>query len=544
MAAMRRPAQEGQKPRAGNLAIEITHSDHVSLLRTVYVPSRGPTVDIGRLELQAGIRLVGLVEDLDGQPIGNASVHLIQQLAEPGVIYSGSFSEPELARTDLDGSFETRVIELGPWDVRVSAEEYPPATFSGISVLEDTSPLHFVLKKGLWIRGQVKAADTIRLKGMRVELKTTAIQRARHGTLSRPWNEVEFRFAACDEDGQFALGPLPSELAGELFDLAVTLNGSQEPTVGQPQGVPDGDAVSIRLEEPCYVEFGAFDAHTQQPVQNLVVRTGMRLVDNDRFLGRGRTIPEPLEDGRYRVRLKVDSRFTRDLSIAPAGYAIYDSAEITPRPGQILNLGDLQFEPHALDRVLVLDALTNLPIADAKVQLISSGPSESSPSSWPERVHATEGLFYLGGNTVRGRTDEMGRALLTRNQSVAYHLVVTHRAYAGQTPLPVPIASPPSEFEVRLDQGASLRIQVSNHGQPSNEVYLRQVLDDVDPSKLALLKAAGMRMNRSGVTSDDGVALFERLPPGVYRFEVDVPKRGSFSVEVGESILYNHHVEF
>lgn len=512
-------------PMAGPVALEAISPGSLPLLHSTYVPTLGPAVDVGILRMQPGLRLVGEVRDESGRGIEGAQLALVNE-AELGPIYAGSFGKRVLARTATSGAFTTDVIAPGAWVVAVSAAGHVAQTFRGE---EARDGLIFVLQSGTAIRGRVLGTEGLDPEGLAVHLVTTSAQRKSHEVLRRPWNEVEFAKAPCDEGGAFALTPIPRTLDYEMFALEVRHHGALLPLTAEGRARPGTDDVVLQVEAPFIVKFTAIDLATGGPISDVSVKIGVALADTGQLLGWQSAPSIALDGGRHRVRLQENPGRTQTLRVLPTGFESFRSAPLVPHSGGEVDFGRLEFTPQAVDVVHVVDDLTGAPVAGAEV---SVQPRHDAAEARPaERTHAGGGCF-VPVRSDTARTDESGLARLNRFPGGEAEIVVEHSAYAPRRPWPIDMGAPSTEHRLEVGQGAALRLDIEKNGQPVLGALVELADDQPQNSGGETDDAAYVPRGLSGFTKDDGTLVFDALPVGTYRFLVVEPAAAVIDVHV------------
>ncbi len=529
--------QEGSfvivNPTSGKFILEASAPGFIPMNHSVFVPTSGPEIDLGDLELSWGVRLQGVVQDERGAPVEGAKLTWIRDTPEPPLGGVARFSKPDIGRTDPAGAFATQAISAGPWTVEVSADGFVSKSFSGDSNHEATTGLVFQLDRGLFFHGRVVAGSPPSPSPLRVELITTTTQRKAHEVLRRPWNEVEFASAACDSKNEFRLGPIPASLSGETFELSVTHWGDPLSLLEPVRARPGETDLVLELEAPFLVQFEAVDARTGASLEKAEVRLSRWLLEQDHPLGNVTAVCDVQADGRWTARVKVSSQFRQSLRVRPLGYESYESAMLQPVVGGQQNLGRLLFEPQLTERVEVLDESTGVPVAGAQVQAVDAIGLSDPKATHKPRPGPQGGVFRTIVEDW-ARTDEQGLARVTRAPSREAFLIVRHRAFATCAPLPLQAAPSEAPRRVLLSSGATLVVTISRAGKPVADAYVERIVDGLESRELELLRLAGDPIHLSGQTDEAGQVRFDCLALGHYRFRVKSVESAVFDVHLDQ----------
>lgn len=509
---------------------------------TITTPER----DLGELAMDPSVILSGRVVSASGRPIENARIARLSAQGD-GFTFLGRLRGATLATTDAQGSFRIDQLAAGPWHLLVSEEEHPDLVQNGETERPGTvvNDLVFTLADGAEIRGRIVGAPP----GAAAKLLVRAVAKSgEEGTAfdNPPAFAAGPRLARCAADGTFVVKGLRKD---ENYRL-VAREQSREPFGGvrsAPVNARSGDrGVELAYQPDTALLFQVVDATTSRPVVDLDVQAG-------------RTFPLPLLDevGRPirhfpegRVRFGALPPATRGggkpgaaqdagslkLHIEAAGYQVFERADIAVLDGQDNDLGIVRLEPAPVVRVLVLDAKTKQPVADAQVSLLEEKPEEKGFRAGigiSIEDDSDDGEVFAGGTAQRARTGADGRAVVTSLPGKNARLRVRHAGHSEYRSEPIALPGKEDlEETVKLGVGGAVTVTVVD---PRGAAVSGAEIDHEGPDRSSgdlALRNAGRR------TDAEGRLAFEHLPPGSHRFRLGKGSAGGvFNVGGNHAVM-------
>jgi protocatechuate 3,4-dioxygenase beta subunit len=506
---------------------------------TVTTPER----DLGDLSMDASVILSGRVVATSGRPIEHARIARLSAQGDAFALF-GRPRGATLAETDAQGSFRVDQLSAGPWHLLVSEEDHPDLVQNGETERPGTvvNDLLFTLADGADIRGRITGAPA----GAAEKLVVRAVPKSGEEGVALdnpPAFSVGPRTARCAADGSFAVKGLRKD---EPYRL-VARDAGREPFGGARSGAVNARAgdrgVELVYQPETALVFQVVDAKNGKPVADLDVQAGraflLPLLDEV-----GRPIRH-FQDGRVRyggLTPSAGGGKTGDdasglkLRIEAAGYQVFERADIPALEGQDNDLGVVRLEPAPVVRVLVLDASTKAPVADAQVALV---PEEPETKDGRARVGVTigddedEGDLDATGSAHRARTGADGRAVVTSFPGKSAHLHVRHADHSEFRGDPIALPEKDDlEQTVSLGSGGSVSVTVVDaRGNP----VANAEVEHEGPNQ------AGEESLLSGParhTDADGKLAFDHLQPGTHRFRIGGKSgNGVFNVGGGRAVM-------
>ncbi len=505
---------------------------------TVTTPER----DLGDLAMDASVILSGRVVTTSGRPIEHAR---IARLSAQGDAFA-FFGRPRgatLAETDAQGSFRVDQLSAGPWHLLVSEEDHPDLVQSGETERPGTvvNDLLFTLADGADIRGRISGAPP----GAAEKLVVRAVPKSGEEGIAMD-NPAAFsagpRTARCAADGTFVVKGLRKDDAYKL----VARDAGREPFGGVRSSAVNARAgdrgVELLYQPETALVFQVVDAKSGKPVSDLDVQAGrsftLPLLDEV-----GRPIRH-FADGRVRYGALPPSGRGRTgddasalkLRIEAAGYQVFERSDIAALEGQDNDLGVVRLEPAPVVRVLVLDATTKAPVADAQVALV---PEEPESKDVRARVGITigddedDGDLDSTGSAHRARTGADGRAIVTSFPGKSARLRVRHSGHSEFRGEPIALSEKDDlDQTVSLGTGGSVTVAVVD---PRGNPVANAEVEHEGPNQ------AGEERLISGPTKRtdaEGKLAFDHLQPGSHRFRIGGKSGGGvFNVGGGHAVM-------
>lgn len=516
-------------PRLEGMALVIDHPDHVILTREdVFVPERG--MDIGRLELQIGGTVSGLVMDSAGQPLEGAEVMFRRGHSGPFEELAGGFRSLMLSAqrsvlTDRKGQFRLTGVFPVAGKVVARREGMPEGESKPFEVRagEETPGISLVLEPGAELRGKVVNAAGKPIEGARI--------RARRDTnrfdFNRPDSDDESVRTA--KDGTFVV----TGLQRGRQRLSVEAKGYQSTRESAEAG--SGKEVLITLQSCGALQGVVLSQGDERPIDGFTLRLeaertdpqGLGLdmlgefargngnvLDHEPGAGPGTFVVADVEPGRYRVVADVD------------GFDRGRSEVIEIKSGEMTDGVRILLEVGASLRGRVVGPAGD-PVEGATVRArVKKDGADAS-------MHAIGAIQRSFRINVGGEIESGGTGT-TREQ--------TRTNARGEFEL---TGLPPGRYQLTAEQD-----QLALCRGPEFELTRGQAVDDItlqmlvggtveghvlDPSGVAMMgEKIGLKNteypddSRNATTDGDGLYAFHHLPPGVYTVQRTRSAAGGF----------------
>jgi len=500
------------------------------------VATKARDTDAGTLALSSGFRFAGQVVDELGRPLEGARVSRTSDSDWTRGFFT-DYAYLHVARTDARGAFDVSSMPPPPWNIQVEHEDCIGSMLTVERAPATDEPLRIELRRGLELSGRVLAADEVALD----ELVVHAVLEPQH--FERLGIPAETSLSgACDAQGRFRIARIPPQLAGEELRLGIGNARRWPEQLAAPVSARPG-ATDVRLElaPPLWLEFGARDASTREPLTDFEALRefhspggGMPMGGQRMSVSRGDAL------GRFRIRLPTQPLFdglahVQRVHIRPSLHAWYWTPPIPVEAGRRIDLGWIDFPTAETRLVHVRDALSGAPIAGARVTLADESALEHEPFAMPDYAKLAQGGHYSERHAVR-TTAADGSARVVLRSDGAY-LMVAHPAYRRSEAIEAHALRESAEIVVELHPGATVALRVASSKRPVAELsVLHTCSHESVADRMALHSGSGM--DEALLTNDEGIAIFERLTPGTHRFRVDEARGTPLVLQVEEDSFH------
>lgn len=276
-----------------------------SSVSNVRVRSGAPT-DVGRIRLQRGGTVRGLVVSIEGAPVAGATVE-VQGAANSGPMGG----ETPQATSDATGAFEVRGVPAGVVEVMATHTSYAAAVVSGLEVDPAKGPAEarIVLTRGGRIEGLARKRDGSALQGTYVHVTPTGGGRRMFWAMSVP--------SPVGADGSFVVEHVP---AGRVRVNLMSRSGGRFTSIQTKEA-------DVRESEATPVEFRSLEilvsgrvTRSGTPAANLKVTLGGGAGHISMSFGGAESVPPP-PSGPQRGSAVTREDGTYDLLVdAPGQY--------------------------------------------------------------------------------------------------------------------------------------------------------------------------------------------------------------------------------
>ncbi len=470
-----------QTDARGRFAFDPPAPGPVTLVATH--PGHGPA-RLGGLRYRAGSRLAGVVltltdqgviegevREASGAPVAGVTVKAAEEKASLGM-------QPleESGTTDEAGRYRITGLGTGLYDLSARSPDHRPVRVAGVAVTAGrTTRRDLVLEPGLSITGTIRDRRGAPVAGARVTAAPTGGvpgMRALLGVVT-----VE-----SGADGRYRLGGLPE---GNL-DLTVRKEGLAGAT--RKDVAPGSEGVDFVLEDLGSVSGVVLLEESRKPLPGVTVEvTRARFPQNPALPGfQPVGEAETDESGRFRVEGLEPGTYT--LAVYPEDRAPGRVTGVTVKGGEDAAGHEILVGRGASIAGIVVAAGGGGPVAGAEVSADLSG----------EFLLALVGI----GRRRTAVTGEDGRFLLAGLPGGPATLKVTHPGYAERQVAGVKPGG--GDVVVELLAGGTVMVRVLGRGGTP------------EAGSLVLLQRQLPYTQLMGTTGGDGVARFERVPPGTW----------------------------
>ncbi|HUV40401.1 MAG TPA: sigma-70 family RNA polymerase sigma factor [Sedimentisphaerales bacterium] len=194
---------------AEDISIRLEHSDYLSLFFQ-YRPSFDDLVaQSAVLIMRKGLQVSGFVCDIEGYPVPDALIMPSASITGISAAY-GIQDSAKTTRTDANGYFLLRAVELKLQDIAVDANGYAP-TFVDVNIIPEMSPIEITLDYGKNLTGVVVDVNGEPLPGVRITVdRWQIIQGKDTEDFSHKTFSILRRRVITDAAGQYSIDHLPS----------------------------------------------------------------------------------------------------------------------------------------------------------------------------------------------------------------------------------------------------------------------------------------------------------------------------------------------
>lgn len=473
--------------------------------------------EVGDVRMTRGAVVAGRVVNTAGRGVEGATVHR-KRVGGDMMAQFNPFPGPVVATTDAAGAFVVDQLALGDYKLVVKHPEHPDASLDGSTSQgsERVSGLEVRLADGATIMGVVSG-----LEGKWSEDLRVAASKVGGGAFGMP-DFTGGRRAKVAKDGSFRLSGLAADTN---YRLAVARG--DKPNMAQMMGgrrgregveAKSGDVgVRVPLVDETALVGQVVDARNKAPLTKFRVEAG-----------RGWLVPladdkgkpqSNFPEGRFRhanlMRMGPESKL--DLKVVADGFRTFEKKGIEVPDGVVTDLGLIELEPAPMARVVVLDATTRQPIANAKVNLEVLRDDDDGPSMVVSAIGGDdEGELPMmpSGETRSGKTDTDGVALVAMETGKRLRAVVRAKGRAEWTGAAFMAPADGEQLiEVLLVEGGTVQVKVVDTvGNPVAKIAVER---DEGESSVRVFTMGGDRK-----TNSKGVLEFANLLPGPQRFRV------------------------
>ncbi|HEX7155118.1 MAG TPA: carboxypeptidase-like regulatory domain-containing protein [Thermoanaerobaculia bacterium] len=436
----------------GEKTFQIAAQGYLTATKTIELKGKDQRLDV---QLSSGQRVSGVVVTDSGAPVADAAVRASSAAA--GGMFSG-----QSARTDANGNFTIEGLAPGRYVFNASKSGYAEGTVRDFDIAAGT-PVRITLSSGGVIYGHVSGIAE------NEHAATTVEARGANGSAS----------AALDPSGNYRIEGAPT---GSVRVSATVMRGFQQRRSSAPKSVQlePGGSVQLDLEFSGQTSVSGRVTRNNRPMSNAAVafypRGGAAQTSaNTTTDENGVYTISGLEDGQYNVSV-IDMQ-----RMAP-----YQTTFEVRGSGTF----DIDMKTSSL-RGRVIDATTNEPLADARVQIRAADPQEAM---FPRVI----------------TTDPAGTFLM-ESVSPGRYVVTADKERFGAKAVDVTVGdSAPQDLEFQLERAEGVRLTVVDARDGRMLAAQMQVTD-----------MQGRVMDNTGFRFGGGAEPVQlSLAPGQYRVTV------------------------
>ncbi len=412
---------------------------HATLrLGRVILSARNDT-DIGSVQLTKSRVIKNSIVDKDGLAIVGAKLYSLPRREE-----SRGFGVRTAAyetKSNPLGIFELSTLPLGEWTVLVEADGFATQRFEGVLLSDEPERRYdpFVLQAGVTLRGQVHSlANVTDLSKLVVRAIPAAELLEDKSTVDLAQGYVQ---TSVQGGGAFKFENLRPNTVYVLRAQQRT-QSFRELDFWSPTAIVNSSDERARLEwfPSARVSFRALDVATGSIARDFELRLHGASPEEPKL-----TAPSSTAQGTQLIRNVRPTAPGNKVLLAAGGngYREFQSRELTLVPGQLTQGGDVTLWAHPTVTLLVVDALTKLPIHRARIVL-------QEEESKPPPLLRFAGLTDVGGK-------------LSINDSPGFprRVSITASGYAPQVVIS-PFELVDDVLRVELEHGFDLTALVSN----------------------------------------------------------------------------------
>jgi large repetitive protein len=426
-----------------------------------------------RITIPRGIEVAGIVTNLSGDPLRDASIRFTPGAGPQNRMvmqrYMGVRAiDPELIYTDAAGRF-TASLESGKYDLLVQREGYASAVIGSIQVQRGIEPLEVRLTEGATITGRVVRPDGSGVPDVQIGAITNT--------------RLQSNEAVTGPDGGFTLADLmPGAVTLWATNVAQNIReirNTEAPTTDLVIGIPAGGTIRGRV----------VDKGTGRPITSFEVgpsgeRRGAGMV----MMGPANLTRFQSDDGSFELE-NIPEGSLELLAQAP-GYVSARMPGVEVKPGGVTDEVEIKLEPgtRITGRVLGPDGS---PVSRARISKVAESSAEAFPVARSNETVASDG----DGNYVMEGLPE-GEV----------ELRAIHQNFVTETKK-VKVAGREMQVDFRLGRGSEVQgVVVTDSGVPvaDADVFARS--------------AAANSGGQSAKTDGNGTFRMSGLADGRYSF--------------------------
>jgi len=493
----------------GRFSLRATHQDHPSVTTDVLELVEGQSLRAVNILFPPAAKIVGFAFDETGLPLENqvVSCRSVGDERGGGDSRGGGRGGFRMERTDREGRFEVGGLRAGMYSVSISTRGGMGFRMGGRGGEENAVEVNLLEGDVAEIVLQKKPLEGVKVQGTITDGSETVGRgfltvspdggRSRNGT----------RSGTINEDGTYEVEGVQPGL--NRFTVRFMARQSFESTTLEFD-VPDIHTFHLDIPLPGSRISGiVLDQITRLPLEDVRVElseegSGPQPEMRGRRgrWGGGRSVTTDKEGafqfrfltpGQYTVEARPNSRLTTS-----DGFRYFSSKidGLSLEEGRSLANLQLHLGPGGGIEVIVVDENSD-PVRSASITAFKEGASAGG-----------------GNNTIRGRTNEEGKAVLNGVEPGLYSLNIQARQFSQQAMGSVAVSSGRYTLErITLESGFQVSIRiVSKDGQPVEGASL--TLRNAGGTPLTIPRARGGRS--SGNVYDIG-----NLSPGQYTIEAE-----------------------
>ncbi|MCB9915355.1 MAG: carboxypeptidase regulatory-like domain-containing protein [Planctomycetes bacterium] len=516
----------------GDVALSISGDGLAPLHRLRLTVPKHEEYDLGRFELELGVRVAGVVNGPRGGGVEGVTVVRAVSPDSGSLRLDLPGHGVPVATTDAEGKFEVASLPPGAWHLIFDHPDYRVTELKGRTepAGQRESGLFVSLEQGLSIEGRVEGLDVAAEGPLRVTGRRDREQGAGAADAVEGAEKFRPRHAEVRVDGSFELTGLAP---GQQYKLR--LYKLRKPEAEDPPNLPErwvtvtgvedarqlagAKGVVLEYRAEATVRLVARDAGSGRALETFTVS-----VDGDSLSGGGVLEEEGSDAPRTAfpggVALYAGLRPGADgasatVRVRADGYVDFEKKGVMLKPGDEVDLGEVTLERAKLVSVRVVRKGTQTPVASAHVVLAKSTDADAL-----ERWTGQEEKRAWGDARVRDAfTDAEGRARVTAWPDAICVLAAGAPDYlAGEQERSVP----PHEEEVviELERGGRVTVRiVDDEARPVPGMYVEHTAADRRDGNEYMDWGWDPGGNVENKSNEDGVVVFANLTEGRHEFQ-------------------------
>lgn len=353
-----------------DLQVRVKLTGFLECYSETFVLATGQQVDAGKIVVQLGGEIEGVVVNSEGQPVNGVWV---EARPEGGTDLIPGTS----VQTSDGGKFLVRGLQAGKFDLIAKSAGFVDSQTPAVEVREGqrNTGIRIVLEQGGKLAGVVVNGEDQPIQGAEVIVRDLGAGLKEHRVVTNSRGAFEFTSIIAED---FVELEINNKDYGTYLDERVKVGTSDLRVELKPLAVIVG-----RVLDPAGQPAKSFSVKAQPNKGQ--ARNGVRLRARNFNPADGRFEYKGVDDGIY------------SLSIRSLKYAAVTLTDLRVEAGEVVDVGDIQLSEGGAVNGIVVAAQTNEPIAGARVR-VAQGARAFQPGKATSIVttNATGEFFFTG----------------------------------------------------------------------------------------------------------------------------------------------------